>query len=218
MAIKNFLAESPGEAEQWPRTVRIDSTDTYAQITAAGYLNKELAQGYQMIPTDRVYIQYGTNYASTSSTLECIVSFGKNNVISLMPVNNIYYFDVSITATALANSGQVILWKGFSTRQYKFIMMQYNGLSGTAFSGGGGDRYLNITDGTTLWATLGSTQLGTPGNNLWGWTSNFNAPISGTGFDTPSQPGANIYATYTSGTTDYTAGQVNISGMIIQSA
>lgn len=218
MAIKNFVAESPGEAKQWPRIVRIDSTDTYAKITAAGYLNTELAEGYQMIPTDRVYIQYGTNYTSTSSTLECTVSFGANNVISLIPVNNIYYFDSSVTAAALANGGKAIIWNGFGTKQYKIISMQYNGLAGTAFSGGGGNRYVNFTDGTTIWSTIGSTQLGTPGNTLWGWTDNFNAPLSGTGFDTPSQAGASIYAVYTSGTADYTTGKVNISGMIIQSA
>ena len=94
--------------------------------------------------------------------------------------------------------------------------MQYNGLGGTAF-GGPGDRYMRITDGTVVWSDIDPTQLATPGNNYWGYvgTGSFPAPTGTTGFDTPSVAAASIYATYHGGTTDFTSGSVNISGMVV---
>ena len=215
MSIKNFLAEPVGQVRVYPRIVKIESSDTYAKITSAGYLNGELQEGNQILPTDRVFIQYGASNTPNSSTLECTVSIS-SNIISLIPINNLFYFDVAVTYTALANGGTVTLWPGFSTRQYKIVFMQYNGLGGTAF-GGPGDRYMRFTDGTTIWSSCTPTQLATPGNNFWGYTGtgSFPAPTGTTAFDTPSQPGANIYVIYNGGTTDYTSGTVNISGMVV---
>lgn len=114
----------------------------------------------------------------------------------------------TLTFTQLATAGKVnIQVHPSGTSQY--FIQDVKVLKSTGLSGGGGDRLLAITDGTLVFNNAGITAalLGTPIFTLWGGTGN-PIPISASDISTA---GADIYFQYTGGTTDYTAGSVQIA-------
>jgi hypothetical protein len=129
------------------------------------------------------------------------------------PSSDLIWYDVTCTAAALATAGKVNIQVSSGSKQYKVrnVLVNY---AAAGLSGGGGDRLLAITDGTTVYNNAGITAalLGTPINTVWGGTGN---PLPGTvAMNTPSVAGANIYAQYSGGTTDYTTGSVIISVLV----
>lgn len=114
----------------------------------------------------------------------------------------------TLTFTQLASAGKVnIQVHNSGTSQY--FIQDVKVLNSTGLSGGGGNRLLAITDGTIVFNNAGITAalLGTPIFTIWGGTGN---PISN-GSSEVSTAGADIYFQYTGGTTDYTAGSVQIA-------
>lgn len=129
------------------------------------------------------------------------------------PASDLIWYNVTCTAAALATAGQVNIQVSTGSKQYavRNILVNY---AASGLSGGGGDRLLIVTDGTTVYNNAGITAalLGTPVNTVWGGSGN---PLPGTvAMNTPSVAAANIYAQYSGGTTDYTTGQVIISVLI----
>lgn len=127
--------------------------------------------------------------------------------------SDLIWHDVTCSAAALATAGKVNIQVSSGSKQYvvRNILVNY-GAAG--LSGGGGDRLLAVSDGTTVYNNAGITAalLGTPINTVWGGTGN---PLPGTvAMDTPSVAGANIFAQYAGGTTDYTTGSVVISVLV----
>lgn len=127
--------------------------------------------------------------------------------------SDLIWYDVTCSAAALATAGKVNIQVSSGSKQYavRDIRMNY-GAAG--LSGGGGNRLLAVSDGTTVYNNAGITAalLGTPINTVWGGTGN---PLPGTvAMDTPSVAGANIFAQYSGGTTDYTTGSVVISVLV----
>jgi len=123
---------------------------------------------------------------------------------------NIIVQTVSLTAAALAIGGEVIIQQSVPSGQYKVRDIKVN-YSASGLSGGGGNRLIQITDGTTVFNNAGITAalLGTPINTVWGGTGN---PLPGTvSADTSTTAGNNLVAKYAGGTTDYTAGSVSIT-------
>lgn len=121
--------------------------------------------------------------------------------------------DVNLTYTLLASGGTVNMIRAqSSTAQYKIHDIQLNGQSGTNFAGG--DRDLSLTDGTHVWTVIPSSSLTSLENNTWGVTVAtvvdvpFPAAIP---FNQPSTAGANIFAKYSDGESDYTSGSVEIT-------
>lgn len=124
--------------------------------------------------------------------------------------SDLIWNDVTCTFTALASAGQVTVQLSSGAKSYIVRDIRIN-YTVAGLSGGGGDRLLIVTDGTTTWNDTGITAalLGTPVNTLWGGSGN---PVAGTvALNTASTPGVTLRAEYAGGTTDYTAGSVIIS-------
>lgn len=58
MAILQITTDFAGEIGVVPRLVRVQSTDSLAAITTAGYLNGAEAQGITIAPTDVIFVSY----------------------------------------------------------------------------------------------------------------------------------------------------------------
>lgn len=128
-------------------------------------------------------------------------------------ISDLKWIDVALPAASLATGGSVVIQASSGSKQYKVrnILMNY---SASGLSGGGGDRLVQIGDGTTVYNNAGITAalLGTPVNTVWGGSGN---PLPGTvAMNTSTAAGASLVAKYAGGTTDYTTGTVNISVLV----
>lgn len=141
--------------------------------------------------------------AATGSLMNCVVDAD--------PGANLISFDVTVGHAALAAGGSVTLTASSGVKQYKIRSLQIN-RGGTNFSGGGGDRLGEVTDGTTVYSVIPAASLQTLANAQWGATALPN-PAS-TAINTSTTAGANLTFKYSGGTTDYTAGSVVISGIV----
>lgn len=130
-----------------------------------------------------------------------------NALTQVDPSANIIYFDTTVTFDQLAGGASVPLVSTFFGGQYRVrdLKLVYNSLNLL-----GGDRDINITDGTSVYSTIPSASLITSSNSTWGSVS---MPFdSVTPLNTLTQPGLDLSAIYTGGTTDYVSGEVTISG------
>lgn len=124
---------------------------------------------------------------------------------------NLVRFDVTVGFAALATGGTVTLLASSGAKQYKIINLWVNA-GGTNFSGGGGDRLLDITDGTTVYSTIPAASLQTLANTAWGVTE---LPFpAAAAINTSTAAGASLICEYSGGASDYTAGSVVISGLL----
>lgn len=115
--------------------------------------------------------------------------------------------DTTLDFTNLGSAAQVpVITFMSTTAQYQINGITMNGF-GTNFSGG--DRDLDITDGTSVWTTIPAASLQALVNARWG-TADVPFPIS-IPLNQKSVAGSNVYATYSGGTTDYTAGSFDIT-------
>lgn len=127
------------------------------------------------------------------------------------PNANLISFDVTVGQAALAAGGSVILLDSSGAKQYKVRELIVND-GGTNFSGGGGDRLLDISDGTTVYSSIPAASLQTLVNSRWGSAGvPFNATVAA---NTSTVAGADLIAIYSGGAADYTAGSVVISGIL----
>lgn len=124
------------------------------------------------------------------------------------PVGCFIRQSVQIRASDLASAGQKIIQAAGTGMIFLIHDIKFSFSIG--LSGGGGNRLLQITDGTTVYNNAGVTAalLGTPINTVWGGTGNPLPSTNSVSFLVPTQAGASIYATYAGGTTDYTTGSV----------
>jgi len=128
-------------------------------------------------------------------------------------ISDLIWYDITATAAALAAAGHVVVQASSGSKQYKVRDIKVN-YAAAGLSGGGGDRLLVLTDGTTIYNNAGITAalLGTPVNTVWGGTGN---PVAGTvAQNTSTAAGANLYLAYSGGAADYTTGQVVISVLV----
>lgn len=128
-------------------------------------------------------------------------------------ISDLIWQDVALPAASLATAGTVTIQASSGAKQYKVrnILVNY---SASGLSGGGGDRLVQVSDGTTSYNNAGITAalLGTPVNTVWGGSGN---PLAGTvALNTSSVAGASIVAKYAGGTTDFSSGTVNISVLL----
>lgn len=126
---------------------------------------------------------------------------------------DLYTVEVALGQAALASAGKVAIYTPpNATQQIKIREIVLSG-EGTAFSGGGGDRLISVTDGTSTWTAITAALLGTPVATRWGGsgvpypaTKAHLTTASVTG--TPAAP--TVYAQYSGGTADYTAGALKL--------
>jgi hypothetical protein len=124
---------------------------------------------------------------------------------------NLVSFDVTVTQAQLAAGGIAILFTSINAKQYKVRSLQLN-RGGTNFSGGGGDRDAQVTDGVTSYSVIPAATMQSLVNAQWGATA---LPNPGSAaINTSTQAGVNLTLRYSGGTTDYTAGSLTISGIL----
>lgn len=121
-------------------------------------------------------------------------------------------FDVTVTAAALAAGANVPLYVSSGAKQYKVRALWANS-GGTNFSGGGGDRLLAISDGTTVYSLIPAASIQTLVNAGWGISAALPFPAAAA-INTSTAAGANLRAIYSGGASDYAAGSVVISGLL----
>lgn len=117
--------------------------------------------------------------------------------------------EITVAASDLASGGTVRLLRARPTEQWKVREIYLSG-AGTNFSGGGGDRDLSVTDGTSTWTVIGSGALqsfSTAGR--WG-DAGLPFPATASHFTASTVNGADIVAQYSGGTTDYTTGSLTL--------
>jgi len=120
-------------------------------------------------------------------------------------------FDVTVGQAELAAGGSVTLVTSSGSKQYKIRQLFLNS-GGTNFSGGGGDRLGQVTDGTTVYSVVPAANMQALTNTVWGGTA-IPFPASAAIF-TSTVAGANLSFKYSGGATDYTAGSLRISGIV----
>lgn len=192
------------------------TADSLATITTAGYLN-------DIAVTLKNNDLFLINYSDTSTFPlgessvfgQFLVSIsGANTSLVTAPALGIpalSTFDVTVGQAALATAGHVALVTSSGSRQYRVRMLQLNS-GGTNFSGGGGDRLGQVSDGTTVYSVVPAATMQALVNAQWGVTALPN-PASAAIF-TPTAAGANLFFAYSGGATDYTAGSLRISGLV----
>lgn len=84
MAILHFTTDFAGEIEVRPRIVRIDSNDTYAAVTTAGYLQGLQNEGFSFYGSDIIAVSYGQTPPKTNQFFTPTFS---GNVITLAPID-----------------------------------------------------------------------------------------------------------------------------------
>lgn len=133
---------------------------------------------------------------------------------STLPTNNVAFTRVlTLTFTQLASAGKVNI-AAHPSATSQFAILDIKVLTSTGLSGGGGNRLLAVSDGTIVFNNAGITAavLGTPIFTLWGGTGN---PVA-VGTSQVSTAGADVFFQYSGGTTDYTAGSVQIAVTLVQ--
>ena len=199
-----------------PAIVRITSTDSYGTISAAGYLTRQAVNiaadntgAFEWAPSDAVLVYYAGGWAFFT------ISPDQTSLIPLT-TSNIQRFDITAGFAALAAGGAVNLLVSSGAHQYKIVSLWTN-LGGTNFSGGGGNRLGQITDGTTVYSVIPAASLQTIANAGWGMSAALPFPATAA-IDTSTAAGASLQFKYSGGTTDYTAGSIVISGLVQQVA
>lgn len=87
MAILNYVANFAGQEGIKPRLCRLICTDSYAEVTAAGYLDGMAQQlNSNVEPTDFIFANYGTNSAEFGIFVPSI-SNGVVTLESYMPTH-----------------------------------------------------------------------------------------------------------------------------------
>lgn len=169
-----------------------------------------------------LYLQVANNLSDVASASTSVTNLGFGQAANKYAftsfaspdaISDLKWIDVALPAASLATSGHVTIQASSGSKQYKVrdIRVDY---SASGLSGGGGDRLVQITDGTTVYNNAGITAalLGTPVNTVWGGSGN---PLPGTvAMNTSTAAGATLYAVYAGGTTDYTTGTVNVSVLV----
>jgi len=134
------------------------------------------------------------------------------NIAEVQESSQVVVKRTQLSSASLASGGQQVVLTSFSgSSAYRFIDIKLTVTGGLA----GGDRNIAITDGTTIWTVIPSASVLLPTNARWGSTP---VPFSASQIcDTATVAGANVYATYSGGTTDYTSGAIGIEVIVYKS-
>lgn len=117
-------------------------------------------------------------------------------------------FETTVDQADLASGGSVSLLAAKAGERWKVRNILLSG-GGTNFSGGGGDRLLSVSDGTSTWTVIPAATLQSLAAARWGDTA---APFPATAahLTAASVAGTNISAAYSGGSADYTAGSCTL--------
>jgi hypothetical protein len=119
-------------------------------------------------------------------------------------IGDLAAFETAVGQAALASAGTVTLLDAAAGETWKVREIILSG-AGTNFSGGGGDRLLSVTDGTSTWTVVPAATLQSLAAARWGDTGT-PFPATAAHLTTASAAGTDITAKYSGGSADYTAG------------
>ena len=123
-------------------------------------------------------------------------------------IGDVAGYAATVNPSELAAAASKILLDAAAGETWKIREIYLSG-AGTNFSGGGGDRLLSISDGTSTWSVIPAATLQTLAVARWGDTG-MPFPATAAHFTTASAAGTDITAAYSGGATDYTAGECTI--------
>lgn len=128
-------------------------------------------------------------------------------------MSELKWVDVTVTAALLDSGGSVaVIPAGASTDQYKIRDVRLVG-GGTSF-GSGGNRLIDLTDGTTVWTTIANADIESAPSATLPWGNSKVPFLTGTS-DTASAAGAAIRFQYSGGTTDHSGtGSIKFSVLV----
>lgn len=176
--------------------------------TAAGtwdveYLGVVAATGKKVV-IDNTLTFAGTDnttftFPATSGTVVS-ASDAKSYLVDAITMSPVKWVDITATAAALDAAGTVPVITGVAGDQYKVREIILVG-GGTNFDAGG-DRLIDLTDGTTVWTTIANADIeAAPAASLrWG---DAKVPLLTGTSNTASVAGQAIRFVYSGGTTDH---------------
>ncbi len=158
-------------------------------------------KGVAAATTGQVYIADG----AASGDWTNIATGVKNN-----PVGGTYilYIEVTVNQSELASATTKILIDSSNSETYKIRELFLTGV-GTDFSGGGGDRLISISDGTSIWSLIPAANLQNLDTARWG-DAGMPFPSVVAHLIVNSVAGTDIVAAYSGGAVDYTAGELTV--------
>lgn len=176
------------------------------------------------IPLNADFTQFGGITAGTAIASKAVVLDSNKDTTGIRNIDVVAYkqdgvtlsalkwVDVTVTAALLDSAGTVPVIAGVAGDQYKIRDVRLVG-GGTSFAAGG-NRLIDLTDGTTVWTTIANADIeSAPAATLaWG---NAKVPfLTGTS-DTASVAGQAIRFVYSGGTTDHSAtGSIKFSVLL----
>lgn len=199
-SIQAGLSGTAGIVTSYPATATTGSLGLTAVANSGDYFNQISNTSTGQATTWRISDPAGSVGYLNASLINA----------SLTPVGAFITQTVTLAASSLASAGQVVIQAGSGSMRFKIRDIKVN-YTASGLSGGGGNRLIQITDGTTVYNNAGITAAlaGTPVNTVWGGSGN---PLPGNvSADTPSVAGTSVYAVYAGGTTDYTAGSISVT-------
>jgi len=116
-------------------------------------------------------------------------------------------FEVTVGQADLASGGEVILLDAAASETWKVLDIVLSA-DGTNFDAGG-DRDLDITDGTSIWSVVPAATLKALAVSRWGDAGMPN-PATASHLFAASVSATDIVAKYSGGATDYTAGSLTL--------
>ena len=215
-----------------PSVITISTNDTYATITAPGYLDSQ-ATAIQSItgspvfpwnPNAKIFVNYAApvptqfNRDPSTGTLSEVIPSGTGKMV--------YVTNVSILATDLTMGGSVVVYPANSSTAQYLAMLAYTYQGGSSNFDGSGDRTIVLTDGQNIFGTFVQNALQDIESYPFAYTDGISNPNdtillpgSGNYLGIPTNPGADIVATYDgSGSIDYTSGEIVMALFLLQIA
>jgi len=123
-------------------------------------------------------------------------------------IGDIAVYEVTLGFGDVASAASKALLTAKTGETWKVREIYLSG-AGTDFSGGGGDRLMAITDGTSTWSIIPAATLQTLAVARWG-DAGTPFPATAAHLTTASVLSTNISAKYSGGATDYTAGSLTL--------
>lgn len=142
----------------------------------------------------------------TDNSLETGVDLVK--LRAAFPVSTLFYKDITVAATTLDGALEVVVQAGTSGKQYKVRDITLVG-GGTNF-GAGGNRLLDLTDGTTVYTQIANADLETAPTASLPY-GNAKVPMLTGKTNVKTVEDADLVFKYSGGTTDHTTGEMVFS-------
>lgn len=154
---------------------------------------------------------FGTPFERTSPNYPANAMLCQAFVKGLLSGSALGWVDVTATAALLDGAGTVPVIVGGTGDQYKVRDIRLVG-GGTNF-GAGGNRLLDLTDGTTVWTEIANADIETAPTVTLDWGDAKVPFLTGTS-EVASAAGSTIGFKYNGGTTDHVTGSIKFSVLL----